>query len=433
MENNLNNNEINNDYNTPDYSYEKKNNGVKVLLIIVIVLVLCLIGLLSYKIFVVDKKNDNNVVEQNNNTKDNVGTLIEIYDDQNYGSRYINKPFENTNPPKVGELKCKSECLFLSASKDYVLVEENNKYALYNYVTNTLIKENLFNNLNGPSFYFISDLDDNAIAVAAIVGDGYSAEDKTIVYNISNDKEIEFEGVEGRLSAIGSINMNYYKSLYSYKLIELRNGIYSFENGKKIFDSIEDLVIFNNNLYVINKNEKETNICDSTGKVILDKIGVKKLYSIDNNLLLLYHNKFEIYNTDFKKVFESKTYDEILSISKKYFLVLNNKKLEIIDLDSNLVTVLDDYSNVKNIYENKLIDVDDFNFNRETNEDEILFSVKTNKVTLEELIKDEKEMSDDLINDFKLNGNNGQFGYQYIYNVKTKQTKKYAKFFPGHD
>ena len=88
---------------------------------------------------------------------------------------------------------------------------------------------------------------------------------------------------------------------------------------------------------------------------------------------------------------------------------------------------------LKNIYENKLIDVDDFNFNRETNEDEILFSVKTNKVTLEELIKDEKEMSDDLINDFKLNGNNGQFGYQYIYNVKTKQTKKYAKFFPGHD
>ena len=61
MENNLNNNEMNNNYNdTSNYNYEKKNNGVKVLLIIVIVLVLCLIGLLSYKVFVLDKKKQNN-------------------------------------------------------------------------------------------------------------------------------------------------------------------------------------------------------------------------------------------------------------------------------------------------------------------------------------------------------------------------------------
>ena len=65
------NEEMNNNYNnTPNYNYEKKNNGVKVLLIIVIILLLCLIGLTAYKLFVVDKKDDNknnNIVENENN------------------------------------------------------------------------------------------------------------------------------------------------------------------------------------------------------------------------------------------------------------------------------------------------------------------------------------------------------------------------------
>ena len=47
-------------------NYEKNNSGVKVLLIILIILVLCLIGLVCYKMFIYDKKNDNNVVEKLN-------------------------------------------------------------------------------------------------------------------------------------------------------------------------------------------------------------------------------------------------------------------------------------------------------------------------------------------------------------------------------
>lgn len=64
------NEKMNSNYNNAsNYDCEKKNNGVKVLLIILIILVLCLIGLLSYKIFVVDKKNDNNVVENSDKTE----------------------------------------------------------------------------------------------------------------------------------------------------------------------------------------------------------------------------------------------------------------------------------------------------------------------------------------------------------------------------
>ena len=55
-------------------NYEKNNSGVKVLLIILIILVLCLIGLICYKMFIYDKKNDNkkdNNVVENNNKNDN--------------------------------------------------------------------------------------------------------------------------------------------------------------------------------------------------------------------------------------------------------------------------------------------------------------------------------------------------------------------------
>ena len=74
MEENLNNNEANNNYNpVPNNNYyePKKNNGIKILLVILIILALVGIGLLSYKMFVLDKKKpNNNAGEVKTNTKE---------------------------------------------------------------------------------------------------------------------------------------------------------------------------------------------------------------------------------------------------------------------------------------------------------------------------------------------------------------------------
>lgn len=57
MEGNLNNNEVNNNQLPNNNYYEPKKNGVKILLIVIIILLLLVgIGLLSYKVFVLDKK-----------------------------------------------------------------------------------------------------------------------------------------------------------------------------------------------------------------------------------------------------------------------------------------------------------------------------------------------------------------------------------------
>ena len=122
------NEEMNNNYNnTPNYNYEKNNSGVKVLLIILIVLAVAILGLLSYKIFVVDKKNynkkDNNVIENNNsNGNDNI---VETNDDNktvensNQDTPIINDENENTveNKNLTIDEKIKKEVLMLPLNK----------------------------------------------------------------------------------------------------------------------------------------------------------------------------------------------------------------------------------------------------------------------------------------------------------------------------
>ena len=125
------NEEMNNNYNnTPNYNYEKKNNGVKTLLIVLIVLAVAILGLLSYKIFVSDKKNSN--------TKDN--NVVENKDDKTTNSdNQNNKIEENGNNEKSnsaisskleGELKNQVKRLplhvILNGNYDYKYIFESN-------------------------------------------------------------------------------------------------------------------------------------------------------------------------------------------------------------------------------------------------------------------------------------------------------------------
>ena len=74
MEGNLNNNEVNTNQLPNNNYYEPKKNGVKILLIVIIILLLVGIGLLSYKVFVLDKKepdktNESSKVEEKEEQK----------------------------------------------------------------------------------------------------------------------------------------------------------------------------------------------------------------------------------------------------------------------------------------------------------------------------------------------------------------------------
>ena len=159
MNEELNNNIVNNETNSNNnYEPPKSNNGVKVLLIILIILVLCLIGLLSYKLFIVDKKNDNtnnNVVtekEEEKTEKIETQEIEEVEDKERNGkeltiyystyddsvSYYCDNRYNNSQ--EKAKFKCvTNNCECIDAAKDYILVEEDNKYSLYNYIEDKLI------------------------------------------------------------------------------------------------------------------------------------------------------------------------------------------------------------------------------------------------------------------------------------------------------
>ena len=96
---------MNSNYNsTPNYNYERKNSGVKVLLMVLILLVLCLIGLTCYKMFIYDKKNDNkqnskNTVENNNQSDINVND--EKTNDNQSENNLNNNDAQNNNSADV--------------------------------------------------------------------------------------------------------------------------------------------------------------------------------------------------------------------------------------------------------------------------------------------------------------------------------------------
>ena len=96
------NEEMNNNYNnTPNYNYEKNNSGVKVLLIILIILVLCLIGLTCYKIFVVDKKNDN---KKDNNVVENNAKPTEKTETKEESNKQTNEETSKTNTSEYNSI-----------------------------------------------------------------------------------------------------------------------------------------------------------------------------------------------------------------------------------------------------------------------------------------------------------------------------------------
>ena len=152
----------NNNYNsTPNYNYEKKNNGVKVLLIVLIILVLCLIGLLSYKIFIVDKKNDN---KESSNTNNNI---VEKVDND------TNNTISDDNSKKVNDKEEKDSNI------EEILLSDNDK-----------IKINKM--LNDDFSYFLSY--DNSESKFDFSGNVFNDYDKTFLftkYNMNSKGKVQ--------------------------------------------------------------------------------------------------------------------------------------------------------------------------------------------------------------------------------------------------
>lgn len=179
MNENLNNGNMeSNNNNYEPYNNKKENNT---LLIILIILVLCLIGLLSYKIIVVDKK-DGNKVEEKDNTKEEEKTyekiIYEIKEEYctkcgtNLNYLYVNgkKTEDAKGDIKVNQFK---DVLivewvgFTSYDVGVVYVTDDGNTHKFDYLTNNYSSE-----LSNSRFIDFRILD-NAIEIKVIRDDGF--------------------------------------------------------------------------------------------------------------------------------------------------------------------------------------------------------------------------------------------------------------------
>lgn len=102
------------------YEPQRNNNGVKVLLIVLLILAIVVIGLLSYKIFVIDKKNNSNEVTTNTGEKySKINYEIKKEKDGEMTWKYLYVNGKKIKDTRAEELK-------IEQYKDVLIVELSN-------------------------------------------------------------------------------------------------------------------------------------------------------------------------------------------------------------------------------------------------------------------------------------------------------------------
>lgn len=283
------------------------------------------------------------VVNLNDNIEDEVGDIsdnkvINIYKDSNN-----NIGITSDYGEYQGKITCNSNnCEYIAVYKNYIIIEDNNKYYLYNYIKSKLVF--------GP-FNFASDEYYNCILSNNnnLIGIYYKNKNDYKFYVVDSNKH--FSTIKGTL---WSNEMNYDYSLlsdYGYFVIDddKNSNFINLKTGKIVF-SIPNMVysifedIDNKRLYFssFSKENNKYTIYDNNGNILFNGDYVDN-FKFDNNKLFLSYDKYvKIYDNDYNLIHTSRNYDEIKEIFGEYIVVIDNGYLKIIDSSDNILATFNE-------------------------------------------------------------------------------------------
>lgn len=394
----------------------KNSKSIKILLMILIILVLVLISLSIYNIFFNKPKpkdnqsTGNNIVDEakeNNNLVEDVKEEQEEYNGKEI-SIYFDKEnnyYSCTNIYKtskvISTMNCKSNnCECKEVSKDNVLVKEDNQYSLYNYSDNKIIvsdiaKGYIFSDEEGydlePSIQ--TDSSKNVIALL------YVKNGKSTIYSLLSNKI--YKDVKGYLpmgpTNVDSSKFNNKGLLYlvNYQDEKYENIIFDLNTGKS--HEFSDYINFAGDSYFITKTDKT----------------------------------FKIYDYKLNETYKSKVYDEVLMTGKDFALIVENKNLNLIDLDGNLLTTFIEDYNKEKYYVHTMLS----GWYEENNKNGIYIVIGEYGVTKDEILKDNPNMTSEDVDNYIENNNmddRSYVGYEYYYIPKTKEKGKIATVIGGY-
>lgn len=264
------------------------------------------------------------------------GKNINIY--KNEDNTFTDLDNENL----VGTITCSTEeCEFIVAYEKFVLIKENDKYYLYNYGNNGIEF--------GPFEMLDSVYEKNLLVYEnKLYGILYDNGKEKSIYNVNTEKTIK--NVEGNLlEQVATLNPSVmYK--YGYVVFEndnknnfinLKTGNISYTIDGKINYFIEN---YNKDLVYITTHNTLNNkitIHNSNGKKLFNGNEYNGLLVHNKNIIIYNDTNYYIYDNDLKKTLESKKYDSVLKIYDTYVVVIDNKKLELLDLNDNILATFD--------------------------------------------------------------------------------------------
>lgn len=271
---------------------------------------------------------------------------IQIYKTDNI---YSSNNKGNSLP--VGEITCKSvDCSYIFAARNYVIIKEEAKYYLYDYINNSL-EFGPFN-MESDNSYSSHLLMYNNI----IYGIYYTDNDNNI-YNINTKKvlknikgQIQFDDIGFSPSILLKYNYVILRNNNKYNFINLKTGNISFSISENISEFIEDEKTNIVYMTVYTNDPNKFKIINSNGKLLFDGKEFSFIKVLSDSLVVSTSNEYYVYDNKLKLKISSKKYDKILYLCDEAILVVDNSKLKVISLSEEELASYD-------------INVDDYIFN----------------------------------------------------------------------
>ena len=242
----------------------------------------------------------------------------------------------------VGSITCQTnECNFIKGYKKYVLIEEKNKYYIYDY------EEDI--NKFGPFLILNNDYENNLLAYEDnLYGIYYIENNNKYIYNLKNSKI--FEKLEGEIFN-SSMNIDT-RLLYKYGYVIFNNdGINNFINlntGNVSYTINGNLNLLiedkgNEILYmtVFNNLNKKITIYNSNGKKLFNGKEYNSFRLLNKEIIVYDDYNYYIYDSNLNLKLKSNTYNKVLAVYDDFIVVIDNGYLKIVNMNDDVLAKYD--------------------------------------------------------------------------------------------
>ena len=272
------------------------------------------------------------------------GKKVNVYK-LNYNGFIVYTGINEKSSTLAGTITCKTEeCTYINAYDNYVLIEEENEYYLYDYTNDSL---------NFGPFKLNSEYDvlvHNNILYGII----YNEENTNNIYNVQTGKILKnIKGflLPGEMDFDPTIMYKYNYAILvngeKHEFVNLKTGNISYTIKESILSFIEkNKIVYITTLTSNNKYK----IYNSNGKVLFDGKEYVNFIIGENSFLVSTENNFKVYDKNLNIEVNSKTYDKVLGIYQDFVVALKDTNLVLLNTDDKeyvtFENVWDDATNV---------------------------------------------------------------------------------------